>query len=222
MQQAPEGRLSRFAETEAAGVEPAAFLFAVVFVVGEQLVGRLGQQLRALARAAFEKQQALAEDKAVEQEGLCIGLLSGQAGGAIELSDILQPRGIDACGGRGGGFVGTRPLPDREFDRHRLGVHALRIQRDDRLQPFAGARTVECSLLLDGGDAAVAPARQHGVQQCSAISKAAVEAALGDAEILRQHLDPYAVDAAMREFGEARRDPDIALVLSHVISGDLP
>ena len=62
----------------------------------QQCFGRLRHQLRALARAAFEKQQALAEHEAVEQERLRIGFLRHQAGGAIELPDILQPRRIDA------------------------------------------------------------------------------------------------------------------------------
>jgi hypothetical protein len=81
---------------------------------------------------------------------------------------------------------------------------------------------LERGLLLDRGDAAIAPARQHGLEQRGAILEAAVEAALGDAEILRQHLDPHAVDAAMGEFGKAGGDPDIALAFSHVISAERP
>ena len=172
--------------------------------------GRLRDQLRALARAAFEKQQALAEDEAVEQERLRVGLLGRQAGRAIEMSDILQARGIDAGDRAGGGFVGARPLPDREFDRHGFGVHPLRIKRDQRLQPLARGRAVEAGLLFDRGDAPVAPALQHGVEQRRAIAKAAVEAALGDAEAFGQHLDPHAFDPGTRDFRKPGLDPAVA------------
>src|SRR5881394_1722896 len=67
---------------------PAAFS---VFVLN-QLAGRLRHELRALARAPFQEQQALAEDEAVEQERLRVGFLGLQSGGAIELPDIFQPR----------------------------------------------------------------------------------------------------------------------------------
>jgi 2-hydroxychromene-2-carboxylate isomerase len=70
----------------------------------EQFLGRFGDQLRALARTAFEEQQALAEDEAIKQEGLRVGLLGCETRRAVELADVLQPRGVDACdrGGRRG------------------------------------------------------------------------------------------------------------------------
>jgi len=46
-----------------------------LILIFDQLLGGLRHQLRALARAAFEKQQALAEDEAVEQERLRVGFL---------------------------------------------------------------------------------------------------------------------------------------------------
>ena len=93
MHQETEGRgLGSFA-TDA---RPAFGAGRVSFFVFDQLAGRLRHQLRALALAPLEKQQALAEDEAVEQEGLRVGFLGRKAGGAIELADIFQPRGVDA------------------------------------------------------------------------------------------------------------------------------
>jgi hypothetical protein len=49
----------------------------------EQFFGRLRDQLRALARAAFEKQQALAENDAVEQKRLRIGFVGRRSRNAM-------------------------------------------------------------------------------------------------------------------------------------------
>src|ERR1700693_787775 len=73
----------------------------------EQFLGRFGDQLCALARTAFEKQQALAEDEAIEQESLRVGLLRCETRRAVEFADVLQPRGIDAWGRGGRRSVGT-------------------------------------------------------------------------------------------------------------------
>src|SRR5205823_7231423 len=98
----------------------AGYTGCVSALVVDQLLGRLRHQLRALALAAFEKQQALAEDEAIEQERLRIGVLGSKPRRAIELADIFQTRGVDACDRGGGGLVRAGPLPDREFDRHAL------------------------------------------------------------------------------------------------------
>ena len=126
------------------------------------------------------------------------------------MPDILQPRRIDAGDRRGGELVGPGPLPDRQLDRHALGIHPLGIKRDQRLQPFARGRAVEAGLLFDRGDAPRAPALQHGLEQRRAVAEAAVEAALGDAEVLGQHLDPHALDAGSRDFRKAGLDPGLA------------
>ena len=55
------------------------------------------------------------------------------------------------------------------------------------------------SPLLDRSDPALTPAPQHGPKQRCAVLEAAVEAALGGAEILGEHLDPHALDAGSRE-----------------------
>ena len=62
----------------------------------EQFLGGARDQQRAAALAPFEKQQALAEDEAIEQEGLRVGFVRRKASGAVELADDLQPCGIDA------------------------------------------------------------------------------------------------------------------------------
>jgi hypothetical protein len=56
----------------------------------KQFFGRLCDQLRPLARPAFEKQQALAEYEAVKQERLSVRLLSRQTGCAVEMPDVLS------------------------------------------------------------------------------------------------------------------------------------
>ena len=101
-------------------------------------------------------------------------------------------------------------MPDREFDRHAFRIHPFRIKRDQRLQPLAGGGAVEAGLLFDRGDAARAPVLQHGVQQGGAVAEAAVEAALGDAEVLGQHLDPHALDAGPGDFLQPGLDPALA------------
>ena len=62
-----------------------------------------------------------------------------------------------------------------------------------------------------------APVLQHAAEQRRAVVEAAVEAAFGDAEVLRQHLDPHALDAGSREFRESGLDPGVA-ALSSVMS----
>src|SRR5437773_2565794 len=84
----------------------------------EQFLRRPCDQLCALARPAVEKQETLAEDEAVKQEGLGVGFFAGKAGCAIKLADVLQPRRIDAGDRLGCSLVGSRPLPDRQFNRH--------------------------------------------------------------------------------------------------------
>jgi hypothetical protein len=106
-------------------------------------------------------------------------------------------------------------LPDRELDRHALRIEALGIELDHRSQSFAGLLPVETRLLRDCGDASLAPTFQHGIEQRGAVGKAAVEAALGDAKILGEHLDPHALDPRAGELGKACLDPDIALAVSH-------
>jgi hypothetical protein len=56
---------------------------------------------------------------------------------------------------------------------------------------------------------------QYHAKQCRAIAKAPVESALGDAEILGEHLDPDTFDAGARQLGKACLDPDIGLVVGH-------
>ena len=59
------------------------------------------------------------------------------------------------------------------------------------------------------------PAFQHGAKQRGAIGEAAVEAALGDAEVLGEHLDPHALDPRAGEFAKPCLDPDVALAIAH-------
>ena len=56
----------------------------------------------------------------------------------------------------------------------------------------------------------------HGLQQRRAIAKAAIESTLGHAEVLGQHLNPYALDAGAGEFLEPGFDPALA---SHLALG---
>src|SRR5262249_40393934 len=163
-----------------------------------------------LARAALEEEQALAEDEAVEQERLRIGILGLEARRAIELRDVLQPRRIDARHRLRRRLVRAGPLPDRQLDRHAFGIHALGIQPDQRLQPVAGAFAIEARLLLDRGDTPLAPISEHAGEQRPAVAEAAVEAALGDAEVLRQHLDPDALDPRARQLVKSGPDPALA------------
>jgi len=79
---------------------------------------------------------------------------------------------------------------------------------------LARGGAIEAGLRLDRGDAAVAPALQHAVKQRRAIPEAAIEAALGDAEILRQNLDPHAVGAGPCDLGKPGFDPDVALAVA--------
>ena len=179
-------------------------------LVVDQFLRRLRDQLRPLARAAFEKQQALAEDEAIEQERLRVGFLMGHAGCAIQMRDVLQSRGIDAGHRGGGSFIRPGPLPDRQLDRHACGIHALGIQPDHGREPVARGRAIEAGLLFDRRDPPRAPGAQDALEQRGAILEAPVEAALGDAEVFRQHLDADAVDAASGHLGKARLDPDVA------------
>src|ERR1700742_1084918 len=91
-------------------------------LIVEQRLRRFRDELGALARSALEEEQALAEDEAIEQERLRVGFLRLKAGCTIELRDVLEPRGIDAGDGRRRSLVRTGPLPDRQLDRHALGV----------------------------------------------------------------------------------------------------
>ena len=61
----------------------------------EQFLGRFCDQRRAFAPSRVQR-DFLAEDEAVEQERLRIGVVGRQTRRAIEMPDILQPRGIDA------------------------------------------------------------------------------------------------------------------------------
>jgi len=110
------------------------------------------------------------------------------------VTDILQPRGIDASHRRGRRLVGAGPLPDRQFDRHTLGIHALRIEPDQRFQPVARGCAVEAGLLFDRRNSPRAPALQDAVQQRRAVAETPVKAAFGDAEIFGQDLDPDTLD----------------------------
>jgi hypothetical protein len=58
----------------------------------------LRDQLRALARAAFEKQQALAEDEAVEKECLRVGLLGRKADARQSCPTFFSRAASLACG----------------------------------------------------------------------------------------------------------------------------
>ena len=111
-------------------------------------------------------------------------------------------------------LIGPGPLPDREFDRHAFGIHALGILRNQRLQPFAGGGAVEAGMFFDRGDAARAPVLQHGLEQGRAVAEAPVEAALGDAEFLGQNLDPHPLDAGPGDFFKAGLDPALAAHLA--------
>ena len=59
---------------------------------------------------------------------------------------------------------------------------------------------------------------QHGLEQRRAVAEAAIEAALGDAEVLGQHLDPHALDAGPRDFRKAGRDPGLVSRVSPAVS----
>ena len=126
------------------------------------------------------------------------------------MPDILQPGDIDARHRVGGKLVRAGPLPDRELDRHAFGIHALGVKRDQRLQPFAGGGAVEAGVSFDRGDAPLAPVLQHGFQQGRAVAEAAVEAALGDAEVFGQNLHPHPLDAGPGDFLQAGLDPALA------------
>jgi len=66
-------------------------------------------------------------------------------------------------------------------------------------------------------DTAAAPARQHGLEQGGAVAEAAIEAALGDAEVFGQHLDPHALDAGSCDFRKAGRDPGLVSRVSPAV-----
>ena len=125
-------------------------------LIAQQFLGGLRHQLRPLARSAFKEKQTLAEHEAIEQERLRVRFLRRQAGRAIEMPDILQPRRIDAGDRAGGNLVGPGPLPDRQFDRHVLGIHAPGIELDQRLQPLARGGAIKAGMFFDGRDAAAA------------------------------------------------------------------
>jgi hypothetical protein len=126
------------------------------------------------------------------------------------MPDILQPGNIDARHRVGGELVRPGPLPDRELDRHALGIHALGVKRDQRLQPLARGGAIEAGVSFDRGDAPRAPVLQHGFQQGRAVAEAAVETALGDAEVLGQNLYPHPLDAGPGDFLQAGLDPGLA------------
>ena len=60
--------------------------------------------------------------------------------------------------------------------------------------------------------------RQHGLEQRRAVAEAAIEAALGDAEVFGQHLDPHALDAGSCDFRKAGRDPGLVSRVSFGIA----
>ena len=71
-------------------------------------------------------------------------------------------------------------------------------------------------MLRDGDDAALRPRFEHGGEQRATVGKSAVEAALGDAQILGQDFDEHLFDAAARQGIEPRIDPLCApVVLGH-------
>ena len=74
---------------------------------------------------------------------------------------------------------------------------------------------IEARLLRDRRGPPLAPALQHGFEQRGAVGEAAIEAALGDAEILGEHLDPDTLDPRAGELGKPCLDPDIALAVVH-------
>ena len=82
------------------------------------------------------------------------------------------------------------------------------------LQPLARGGAVEAGVLFDRGDAARAPVLQHGLEQGRAVAEAAVEAALGDAEVFGQNLHPHPLDAGPRDFLQAGLDPALAAHLA--------
>ena len=67
--------------------------------------------------------------------------------------------------------------------------------------------------MVDGGDAALAPGLQQGIEQRPAVLEAAIEPALGDAEALGNYLHSHAVDAGLGKLVEARLDPPCAAVV---------
>src|SRR6516225_3324510 len=147
----------------------------------EQRLGRFRDKLCALALAAFEKEQALAEDEAIEQKGLCLGLVWRNPGRAIELANVFQPRRIDICNRFRRRLVRTGPLPDRKLNGDAFGVGPLRIEPNQGLQPLASGLSIAACLLLDRRNATGAPVGEHGRQQRGAVFEAAVEAAFSDA-----------------------------------------
>jgi len=159
--------------------------------------------------------------EAVEQEGLRIGFLRRQAGGAVEQPDILQPRRVHAGHRVGGKLVDAGPLPDRQLDRHALGIHPFGIKCGQRPQPIARGLAVEAGVPDDRGDPSVAPGLQHGFQERGAVAEAAIEAALGDAEVLCQHFYPHPLDASAGNHLQAGLDPALAahFATSRVCSG---
>ena len=125
--------------------------------------------MRALAGPAFEEQQALAEDEAVEQERLRVGFLRRQARGAIEMPDIPQPGDIDARHGGDKSLATLEakygPLPvtpsvrsiDEETGKE-MDVKHLYFQGDPRL--------IDCELvsgleIIAGPKYIVAPPSLH-------------------------------------------------------------
>jgi hypothetical protein len=54
-----------------------------------------------------------------------------------------------------------------------------------------------------------APGGEHRLHKCRAIAETPVEAAFGDAEVFRQHLDPHALRAGTRQLGESGLDPEL-------------
>lgn len=150
--------------------------------------------------------QALAEQEGIEQHRARLGLRCGEAEAAIELLHCFQALGIHLAHGRCRHGVGARPLPDRQLDRHALGVGALAVALDEAVQAL-GRRVAQLDVARQRLEAAVAPGREDRLEQRAAVLVAAIEAALGDAQPRRQHLDAHAIDAAARQLGQPGRHP---------------
>ena len=92
-------------------------------------------------------------------------------------------------------------------------MNQIDLENPDAL---ARACAIEAGLLFDRGNAPRTPRLQHALEQGGAIPEAPVEAALGDAEILGQHLHPYTFDAGSRDLLETGLDPGVAFAVGHI------
>ena len=135
----------------------------------------------------------IASEKASRLRGLDLVRIAGER--ADQRAQVLHPPVVDAAQAGGDGLVAARPVADREVDREQVARERQHPGAPTLARGSPPSRSTRSST---SSRAPALPRVEHLVEQRAAVLEVPVEAAAGDAERLRQRLDPDRVRARRR------------------------